>query len=221
MPGWRRAQCQALLYPPTVVQLSPAWSGSWDAPSSALLELLWAPGTEAGDRWQRRWSGDRAGQPATPGRLPRQVPARGGPPLLLKSLPEQPALTGDRAILKGRVAVIGSLYILGIYTQHTQGTAVNPGTPDPKQREYVDWDELCTFSQKETTMAAGTPRTAEFQHGAHAIFRTAFFRNPSTPPTRQALELPWDPSPTTANILLPQLQTCSPPHPKIHLSQQL
>lgn len=47
MQGWRRAQCQALLYPPTVVQLGPARSGSRGAPSPALLELLWARGAGA------------------------------------------------------------------------------------------------------------------------------------------------------------------------------
>ncbi|KAK1338901.1 hypothetical protein QTO34_019568, partial [Cnephaeus nilssonii] len=47
MQGWRRAQCQALLYPPTVVQLSPSWRGSQGASSLALLELLWARGTGA------------------------------------------------------------------------------------------------------------------------------------------------------------------------------
>ncbi|KAK1342062.1 hypothetical protein QTO34_016815 [Cnephaeus nilssonii] len=45
--AWKRAQCQALLYPPTVVQLSPARSGSRGAPSPALLEVLWAQGTGA------------------------------------------------------------------------------------------------------------------------------------------------------------------------------
>ncbi|KAK1345483.1 LOW QUALITY PROTEIN: hypothetical protein QTO34_007940, partial [Cnephaeus nilssonii] len=36
-----------LLYPPTVVQLSPAQSGSRGTPSPALLEVLWAPGAGA------------------------------------------------------------------------------------------------------------------------------------------------------------------------------
>ncbi|KAK1346498.1 hypothetical protein QTO34_000354, partial [Cnephaeus nilssonii] len=45
MQGWRRPQCQTLLYPSTMVQLGPAWSGSRGTPSSALLELLWARGT--------------------------------------------------------------------------------------------------------------------------------------------------------------------------------
>ncbi|KAK1338877.1 hypothetical protein QTO34_019544 [Cnephaeus nilssonii] len=54
----------------------------------------------------------------------------------------------DHTILKGRVAVIGSLYIPGLYNHNAQGTAANPGTPDLKQHKYADSDELCTFSWK-------------------------------------------------------------------------
>ncbi|KAK1340721.1 hypothetical protein QTO34_017112 [Cnephaeus nilssonii] len=67
MQGWRRAQCQALMYPLTMVQLSPAWSGSWGTPSPALLELLWARGTGP---ISREWARHRqTGANSAPGLL--------------------------------------------------------------------------------------------------------------------------------------------------------
>lgn len=55
---------------------------------------------------------------------------------------------GDFTKLKGKVGVIGSIFIQGPCNHGTQGPTTNPGTLNLKQHEYVYLYKPCSFSQK-------------------------------------------------------------------------